>query len=144
MTAHVIDTNVLVAALRSRLGASRELLLAILDRRFEMLVSVPLLLEYESVLKRPEQLEVMRLSRRDIDTVLSDLFAVAREVRLAYRWRPKVKDPKDDMVFETAINGGAKSIITFNTQDFAAAGKQFGIRVMLPIDMLRELRRSKS
>jgi predicted nucleic acid-binding protein len=59
MTAHVIDTNVLVAALRSRLGASRELLLAILDRRFEMLVSVPLLLEYESVLKRPEQLEVM-------------------------------------------------------------------------------------
>jgi putative PIN family toxin of toxin-antitoxin system len=140
MAAHVIDTNVLVAALRSPIGASREVLLAGLNQRFEMLISVPLLLEYESVLKRTEQLEVMTLSRRDIDTVLSDLFSVARKVNLAYRWRPKIRDPKDDMVFETAINGGANSIITFNTRHFAEASKEFGIRVQRPVEILRALR----
>jgi putative PIN family toxin of toxin-antitoxin system len=144
MAAHVTDTNVLVAALRSRFGASRELLLAALNRRFETLISVPLLLEYESVLKRPEHLEATMLSRRDVDTVLSDLMAVPREVSLAYRWRPKIRDPKDDMVFETAVNGGAKAIVTFNTQHFAEAGKEFGIQVMLPIKILQALRRSGS
>jgi putative PIN family toxin of toxin-antitoxin system len=141
MAAHVIDTNVLVAALRSNSGASRRLLLAALNRRFEFVVSVPLLLEYESVLKRPEQLAAMRLSVGDIETVLSDLISVARQVRLAYRWRPNVKDPKDDMVLETAINGAAKKIITFNAQHFVAAAERFGIRVVQPTEILTGLRR---
>jgi predicted nucleic acid-binding protein len=84
----------------------------------------------------------MGLSLGDVDTVVSDLIAVAREVSLAYRWRPNINDPKDDMVLETAINGGAKTIITFNAQHFAAAGKRFGIRVIQPIEILRVLRRS--
>ena len=103
MAAHVVYTNVLVAALRSNSGASRQLLLAALNRRFEVVVSVPLLLEYESVLKRRDQLEVMRATTEDIDILLSDFITVAREVRLEYRWRSTIKDPKDDMVLETAI-----------------------------------------
>jgi predicted nucleic acid-binding protein len=87
--------------------------------------------------------EATRLSVGDINTVLSDLIAVAREVGLAYRWRPTIKDPNDDMVLETAINGGAKTIITFNAQHFVVAGKRFGIRVMQPIEILRALRRSR-
>jgi putative PIN family toxin of toxin-antitoxin system len=142
MAAHVIDTNVLVAALRSSSGASRQLLLAALDRRFDVVVSVPLLLEYESVLKRPEQLDAMATSAGIIDTVLNDFIAVAREVHLEYRWRPIIKDPKDDMVFETAINGGARTIITFNVQHFVRAGRRFGIRVVRPIEVLRVLRRN--
>ena len=138
----VVDTNVLVAALRSNSGASRQLLLAALNRRFEVVVSVPLLLEYESVLKRRDQLEVMRATTEDIDILLSDFIAVAREVRLEYRWRSAIKDPKDDMVLETAINGGARTIITFNSQHFVEAAKRFGIRVKPPVEILRALRRS--
>jgi putative PIN family toxin of toxin-antitoxin system len=141
MAAHVVDTNVLVAALRSNSGASRQLLLAALNRRFEVVVSVPLLLEYESVLKRRDQLEVMRATTEDIDILLSDFIAVAREVRLEYRWRSTIKDPKDDMVLETAINGGARTI-TFNSQHFVEAPKRFGIRVKPPVEILRALRRS--
>jgi putative PIN family toxin of toxin-antitoxin system len=142
MAAHVIDTNVLVAALRSKTGASRQLLLAALNRRIEVVVSVPLLLEYESVLKRPVHLEAMALSIEDIDTFLSDLGGVAREVGLVYRWRSNIKDPKDDMVIETAINGGARSIITFNVQHFVPAAERFGIRVARPVEILRVLRRN--
>jgi predicted nucleic acid-binding protein len=93
-------------------------------------------------LKRPEQLDAMAASVGNIDTVLNDIIAVACEVRLEYRWRPIIKDPKDDMVLETAINGGAKTIITFNAQHFVHAGKRFGIRVVRPIEILRGLRRN--
>lgn len=142
MAAHVIDTNVLVAALRSSSGASRQVLLAALSGRLEVVVSVPLLLEYESVLKRPDQLKITRFRTEDIDVVLNDLIAVAREVYFEYRWRPIIKDPKDDMVFETAINGGVGTIITFNVQHFVPVGTRFGIRVVRPIEILRSLRRS--
>ena len=85
MAAHVINTNVLVAALRSSSGASRRVLLAALSGRLEVVVSVPLLLEYESVLKRPDQLKITRFRTEDIDVVLNDLIAVAREVHFEYR-----------------------------------------------------------
>src|ERR1700736_2137255 len=104
---YVVDTDVMVAALRSDRGASRQLLLAALNQRFELLLSVPLILEYEAVLTRQQHLAACGLSSAEVGRVLDDLAAVARPVRLAFRWRPRLCDPDDDMVLETAINGSA-------------------------------------
>jgi predicted nucleic acid-binding protein len=95
----------MVAALRSDRGASRQLLLAVLSRQFDLLVSVPLVFEYEAVLSRPDHLAACGLSRNEVERVIDDLVAVAKPLRLAFRWRPQLPDPDDDMVLETALNG---------------------------------------
>jgi putative PIN family toxin of toxin-antitoxin system len=136
----VLDTDVIVAALRSDRGASRQLLLAGLNQQFELLLSVPLILEYESVLTRPEHLAACGLSSAEVGRVLDDLAAIAKPVMLAFRWRPRLPDPNDDMVLETAINGGAKAIVTFNQRDFTDAGKDFGCAVMQPAAALQQIR----
>jgi putative PIN family toxin of toxin-antitoxin system len=138
--AYVFDTDVIVAALRSDRGASRQLLLAALDQQFELLLSVPLMLEYEAVLTRPQHLSASGLSSAEVGRVLDDLAAVARPVRLAFRWRPRLADPDDDMVLETAINGSASAIVTFNQRDFAVGAKSFRCAVISPATALQEIR----
>ena len=138
----MLDTDVMVAALRSDRGASRQLLLAALNRQFELLLSVPLMLEYEAVLTRTQHLSACGLSSAEIGRVLDDLAAVARPVRLAFRWRPRLGDLDDDMVLETAINGNASAIVTFNQRDFAEAGKDFNCAIILPVTVLRQIRSS--
>lgn len=136
--------DVLVAAFRSDRGASRQLLLGALDRRFELLLSVPLMLEYEAVLTRPEHLTACGVSAGEVELVLDDLASVARPVRLAFRWRPKLSDANDDMVLETAVNGNADAIVTFNQRDFEAARREFGCAVILPRQALDETKESNS
>jgi putative PIN family toxin of toxin-antitoxin system len=138
--AYVLDTSVMVAAFRSSRGASRQLLLGALAGRFELLLSVPLLLEYEAVLTRTEQLSAIGIGRRDVERVLDDVTSIARPVRLAYRWRPQLPDAKDDMVLETAVNGSADAVVTFNQADFVALKVRFECRVILPQVALSELR----
>lgn len=140
----MLDTDVLVAALRSNRGASRQLLLGALDYRFELLLSVPLMLEYEAVLTRPDQLAASGLTAGEVERVLDDLASVARQVRLAFRWRPRLSDPNDDMVLETAVNGNANAIVTFNQRDFEETGKNFHCSVILPGAALQRIRRSSS
>jgi putative PIN family toxin of toxin-antitoxin system len=137
---YVLDTDVLVAALRSERGASRQLLLAALNQQFELLLSVPLILEYEAVLTRPQHLATCGLSMSEVEHLLDDLVAVARPVRLAFRWRPALTDPDDDMVLETALNGNANAIVTFNQRDFARAGRDFNCVVIPPAEALQEIR----
>lgn len=122
----MLDTDVLVAALRSSRGASRQLLLGALDHHFELLLSVPLVLEYEAVLTRPEHLAACGLRSEEVERVLDDLASVAKPVRLAFRWRPRLPDPNDDMVLETAVNGNADAIVTFNQRDFKEASRSGG------------------
>ena len=138
----VLDTDVMVAALRSDRGASRQLLLAALDRQFELLLSVPLILEYEAVLTRPEHLAACGLSAAEVGRVLDELAAVARPVRLAFRWRPRLSDPDDDMVLETAINGHASAIVTFNQRDFVSGTIGFRCAVISPATALQQIRSS--
>ena len=138
----MLDTDVMVAALRSDGGASRQLLLAALNQRFELLLSVPLILEYEAVLTRPQHLAACGLSSAEVGRVLDDLAAVARPVRLAFRWRPRLSDPDDDMVLETAINGSASAIVTFNQRDFGPGTKSFSCAVIPPATALQQIRSS--
>ena len=137
----MLDTSVLVAAIRSDRGASRLLLVGALEREYELLVSVPLMIEYESVLTRPEQLEASGLSTGDIQAVLDAIAVVAEPVRLAYLWRPTLADADDDMVLETAVNGRADLLVTLNRRDFRAASS-FRVQVIAPAEALRHLRRS--
>jgi putative PIN family toxin of toxin-antitoxin system len=138
----VLDTDVVVAALRSDRGASRQLLLAALNRRFELLLSVPLILEYEAVLSRPHHLAACGLSSAQVGRVLDDLAAVARPVRLAFRWRPRLSDPDDDMVLETAMNGNADAIVTFNRRDFVAGMEAADFVAISPAMALQQIRSS--
>ncbi len=142
--AYVLDTDVLIAALRSAWGASRQLLLAALDGQFELLLSVPLMLEYEAVLTRPEHLAACGLTVEEVGAVLDDVAAVATPVRLAFRWRPRLADANDDMVLETAMNGSADAIVTFNQRDFAAGTAGFECDVLLPRIALQQIRSSKT
>jgi putative PIN family toxin of toxin-antitoxin system len=138
--AYVLDTDVIVAAFRSGAGASRLILHAALDRRFRLLLSVPLMFEYEAVLCRPEHLAASGASVEDVSGVLDGLAAVGAHVKLAFRWRPTLSDPNDDMVLETAVNGRADGIVTFNERDFRPVAGRFGCRLMRPGEFLRVLR----
>jgi len=140
---YVLDTDVIVAALRSDKGASRQLLLAALQGKFELLLSVPLIVEYEAVLTRPEHLAACGLNSTEIGSILNDLTSIATPVRLSFRWRPQLHDPNDDMVLETAINGNANAIVTFNQRDFLPISKGFDCKVILPGTALREIEELK-
>ena len=107
----VLDTNVLVAASRSRNGASFALLLALKNGQFTALASVPLMLEYEAVLKRPEQLAVSERTEVTTDAFLDALSLFIETVHLHYLWRPQLRDPADEMVLETALNGRAEVLV---------------------------------
>ena len=130
----------MVAALRSDRGASRQLLLAGLNRRIIMLASVPLMLEYEAVLTRSEHLLASGLNRDEMGAVLDSVASVVEPVDMRFLWRPTLKDPADEMVLETAANGGAHRLTTFNKRHFNEAAASFGITVTAPSDIWREIR----
>ena len=138
----VLDTNVLVAAGRSRNGASFALLQALRAKRFLMLASVPLFLEYEAVLKRPEQLAAGHRSAAMVDAFLDGLALRVEPVHLFYLWRPQLRDPADEMVLETALNGRAEALLTFNVGDFVPA-RRFALPVLTPASFLRQLNKEK-
>ena len=135
----VLDTDVIVAAVRSASGASRGLLEAIHAGRLVGLISVPLILEYEAVLSRPEHLQARGLSLGEVDAILDGLAGVMEHVVMHYLWRPLLRDGDDDMVLETAINGRATVIVTFNLRDYGRWPESFGIEVLEPVDCLRRL-----
>jgi putative PIN family toxin of toxin-antitoxin system len=130
----VLDTDVMVAALRSNAGASRQLLISALRKRFELLLSVPLMLEYEAVLKRPEHLRTAGATRNDIDTILDALTATGVPVAPNFSWRPELSDPGDEMILEAAVNGQADLIVTFNVAHLRRGARRFGIRAMRPTE----------
>lgn len=136
MQRFVIDTSVVVAGLRSRRGAAFRVLEEIGGDRFEIALSVPLVLEYEDALGR--HAGAAGLSRSDIDTLLNYFCHVAHRQAIFFLWRPFLPDPNDDHLFELAVAAGCEGIVTYNVRDFAGVG-QFGIRVLEPADFLRRI-----
>ena len=138
----VIDTSVLVAGLRSRRGGSNRLLQLVARGELNPLVSTPLFLEYEAVLKRPENQLATGLGLTQIDAFLSAFASAAVGVETHYRWRPQLRDSADEMVLECVVNGGADYLITFNLKDFRPTDEHFGYQLMTPGAFLQENDRS--
>jgi len=132
----VLDTNVLVAALRSHRGASRRLFDRIDAGIFELNISVPLVLEYEEVCKR--SLREISLTAKDVDDLLDFLCRVAHHRTVSFLWRPLLSDPDDELVLELAVAASCSHIVTFNKADFREA-KLFGIQVATPREFLQEI-----
>ena len=139
MKVYVLDTDVLVAAFRSDTGGLRQVLEAARARRFDLLLSLPLMLEYELVLTRPEHLAASGAIREDVSAVLDELASVGKRVELMIRTRPMLPDPNDEMVLETAINGRADAIVTFKDRDFKPVAARFRCSVVRPGEILRAL-----
>jgi len=136
----VLDTSVLVAGLRTRNGAGNAVLRLVASRKVVILATPPLFLEYEEVLKRPEQRLAHGLSLPKIEEVLAELAALIEPVEVHFLWRPQVRDPNDEMVLEAAINGAADALVTYNVADFASAAQRFNIEVLTPPEALKRSR----
>ncbi|UWQ95031.1 putative toxin-antitoxin system toxin component, PIN family [Rhodobacteraceae bacterium M385] len=136
----VLDTNVLVAGIRSRTGASNPLLIAGFRGQFDWACSVPLFYEYEDVLSRADLLLDCGVSRKEMEAFLTDVAGIVQPVDLKFLWRPQLRDPGDEMVLETAVNGQVDALITHNTKDFGTAPQRFGIELWTPADALRRLK----
>ena len=130
----VIDTNVIVSALRSRRGASYQLLMNIGKNKFDINISVPLVLEYESAAKR--LIGKTKLKKKDIDDIVDYICTTANQWKIFYLWRPYLKDPKDDLVLELAVTSNSQFIVTYNKKDFQNI-KTFGLRVLTPKELLK-------
>jgi len=136
----VLDTSIIVAALRTRRGAANAVLRLVARRRLVALATPPLVLEYEDVLKRPEQQLVHGLAPEEVDHVLAELAVLLEPVEIHFQWRPQARDPSDEMVLEAAINGSADALLTYNVADFRAAGERFGVPIVRPADLLRKVK----
>ena len=135
-----MDTDTIVAAIRSPYGASAEIIVAARLGLVQLLASTALMIEYEAVCSRPEHLRNANLSRKQVQTFLDVIAALVEPVQMHFLWRPQLRDPDAEMVLETAINGQATAILTFNVRHFLDAPDRFGLMVLRPIDALRRMR----
>ena len=132
-----MDTNVWIAALKSRRGASHLFLSLIDEGHFEIAVSVPLVIEYEDVALR--LIEGMpSLDAQDITDVLDYVCKVAHHQQIFYLWRPYLRDPRDDMVLELAVASQSDAIVTYNLRDFVGID-QFGLKAVTPKIFLEQV-----
>ncbi len=136
----ILDTDVIIAAIRSNAGASAEIVRRVLRREIQIELSVAMALEYEAVATREEHLRVGELTAVEALSVIDALVAVASPVEIHFRWRPQLTDPDDEMVLEAAINAVDPTIVTFNTRHFASAADRFGLSVKKPGQIMEQLR----
>lgn len=132
----VLDTNVVYSGLRSRRGASFKLLSLLESGRFGIHLSVPLVLEYEEVLQ--EQRRELGLTEADVDDFLNYLCRIGGLHEIHFLWRPRLKDPDDEMILELAVGAGCDYIVTYNKQDFPGVEK-FGIELVTARELLQKI-----
>lgn len=140
----ILDTNVLVMALRSKQGASYALLSELPSQDFQIALTIPLYMEYQDVLSRPDML-ALGYTTKDITDLTQYLCSIAHKQSIYYLWRPWLKDPKDDMVLEAAFASQSDYIVTYNSKDFKGKGIEdlFGIKPVTAKELLVELGRIK-
>ncbi|MCP9496520.1 MAG: putative toxin-antitoxin system toxin component, PIN family [Pyrinomonadaceae bacterium MAG19_C2-C3] len=132
----ILDTNILVAALRSRRGIANRLLMNLDDARWQVNVSTALVLEYEDVLKRPGMVE--GFTAEAIDVLIDGICSIARRHNIFFLWRPLSSDPQDDFLLELAATAHAHFIITYNPRHLRPA-EQFGVKLLTPKEFLQLL-----
>jgi putative PIN family toxin of toxin-antitoxin system len=130
----VLDTNVIVAAMRGPTGASAALLMEARQDKLTLLANVALALEYEATCTRAEHILGSGLNAKDVGIFVDAVIAMLEPVESHYNWRPMLRDPGDEIVLEAAANGNADAIVTFNIRDFGIAPKQFGINLLTPAE----------
>lgn len=126
--------------MRSPTGASAAILRAVRQGRITPLISVTLALEYEAVCCEAEHRLASGLSEQEVDVYVTALIALAEPVETHFLWRPQLRDPGDEMVLETAVNGRADALVTFNVRDFGPVPSAFGIEVLLPREALERIK----
>jgi putative PIN family toxin of toxin-antitoxin system len=136
----VMDTDVLIAAIRSPKGASAALLVLLLQGRATLLLSVALALEYEATATRMQHLIAAKASEADVTNLINAIIDVIEPVEVHYQWRPQLSDAGDEMVLETAVNGRADAIVTFNRRHYGNVPSRFGIDVITPADALGRIK----
>lgn len=136
----VLDTSVIVAGLRSQLGASNRILTLVAERRLIPLVTTTLFLEYEDVLNHAEQRLATGMAKEGVTAFLAALASAAEAVNVHFMWRPQLADPADELVLEAAVNGRTSVIVTHNVRDFLPAARDFEIEVITPSVMLHRMR----
>jgi putative PIN family toxin of toxin-antitoxin system len=136
----VLDTNVVVAAMRSPTGASAALLRAARRSEITMLANVALALEYEATCQLAEHRLAAGLDLDQVDSYIDAVLAMVEPVETHFMWRPQLRDPADDFVLEAAVNGQARAIVTFNRRDFRTVPAAFGIDVLTPAGAIRRIR----
>jgi putative PIN family toxin of toxin-antitoxin system len=139
----VLDTSVLISALRSSTGAAAEVIRLALQRQLTLLMDYKLACEYRDVALRPEQLQASGKSRAETASILDALEAIAEPVFVAFRHRPLSPDVNDDMVLDVAINGNTNAIVTNNTRHFREAAERFHIDVLAPAELLSKFRKRR-
>jgi len=132
----VIDTNVLFTALNSNQGASYKLVSMIPSKKFSIALSVPLIIEYEAVLRRGKL--PPNITDKDVTDFIDFICQVGEEQDIFFLWRPFLPDPFDDLVLEVAVAGDCDAIITYNKKHFIKV-KNFGLRVLTPKELLTEI-----
>jgi len=136
----VIDTGVLVSALKSNRGASFKILSLLPSGKFEFHLSVPLVCEYESVLKRTE-LDIQWTSE-EIDELLDIICLLGIKHEIWYLWRPLLQDASDEFIAELAVTAQADAIVTHNVRNFRGV-ERFGIKALTPREFLQEIGETK-
>ena len=134
----VLDTSVLVAAARSRNGASFQLLSMLPTTRFDFALTIPLYTEWQAVLTRQEHIP----PGVGVDGVLGYLrylVSLAHHQDVHFLWRPFLHDPDDDMVLECAVASGSQYIVTHNIKDFRRV-PELMVQAITPADFLTLLR----
>jgi len=137
----VLDTNVIIAALRSKRGASNKLLTLVGTHKFEIHDSVALILEYEDVLQRYR--DELGLSPEDVSDFIDSLCAMAHHHKIYFLWRPTLSDVDDELVLELAVTAGCEYIVTHNISDFKNIDR-FGIQAITPKEFLEVIREVKA
>lgn len=130
----VIDTNILVSALKSNKGYSFNLIERMFNQEFTPVVSVPLIFEYEEQLKRHFVPNIYK--EAEIEGFIDSICSIASYQKIYYLWRPLLADYEDDHVLEVALSSGCKYIVTFNEKDFKL-GEQLGITAVKPKDFIQ-------
>jgi putative PIN family toxin of toxin-antitoxin system len=137
----VLDTNIVVTAMRSPRGASATVLMAARRGHITMVANVGLALEYEATCQLAEHRLASGLDEGQVGVFLDAVLALAEPVETHYLWRPLLRDPADEFVLEAAVNGQAAALVTFNQRDFGNVPARFGIELLSPADLLRRIRR---
>jgi putative PIN family toxin of toxin-antitoxin system len=137
----VLDTSVIVAGLRTQLGAGHAVLRLVERRKVRVLATSPLFLEYEDALKSAEHRLAHGLMPGQVDQFLAELAALVEPVEVHFQWRPQMRDPNDEMVLEAAIHGRAEAVVTYDVAEFAEARARFGIAVLTPRELSKRVKR---